>query len=53
MKLEAITLEQLARYLYRVETSPNMVEVKKIAISKKDDKQGLINAVMQVQTVEI
>jgi len=53
MKLESITLEQLTRYLYSVETSPNMVEIKKIAISIKDKKQGLINAVLQVQTVEI
>jgi len=53
MKLEAITLEQLTRYLYGVETSANMVEIKKIAISKKDKKQGLINAILQVQTVEI
>ncbi len=53
MKLEGITLEQLTRYLYGVETSANMVEIKKIAISKKDKKQGLINVVLQVQTVEI
>ena len=53
MKLEAITLEQLTKYLYAVETSANMVEINKIAISKKDKKQGLINAVLQVQTVEI
>ncbi len=53
MKLDAITLEQLTKYLYRVETSPNMVDIKKISISKKDKKQGLITAVLQVETVEI
>jgi general secretion pathway protein M len=53
MKLEAITLEQLTTYLYGVETSRNMVDVKKISISKKDKKQGLITAVLQVETVEI
>lgn len=52
MKLDAITLEQLANYLYKVETSKNMVEVKKISISKKDKKQRLISAVLQVETVE-
>lgn len=52
MKLEAITLEQLTNYLYGVETSQNMVDVKKISISKKDKKQGLITAVLQVETVE-
>ena len=53
MKLEAITLEQLTTYLYGVETSRNMVDIKKISISKKDKKQGLITAVLQVETVEI
>ncbi len=53
MKLEAITLEQLTNYLYSVETSKNMVEIKKISISKKDKKQGLITAVLQAETVEI
>jgi hypothetical protein len=53
MKLEAVTLEQLATYLYGVETSPNMVEIKKISISKQDKKQGLISAVLQAETVEI
>lgn len=52
MKLDAITLEQLTNYLYKVETSKNMVEIKKISISKKDNKQRLINAVLQVETVE-
>jgi len=52
MKLDAITLEQLTNYLYKVETSKNMVEIKKISISKKDKKQGLITAVLQVETFE-
>jgi hypothetical protein len=29
-----------------------MVEVKRISISKKDKKQGLLTAVLQVETVE-
>ena len=53
MKLEAISLEQLTNYLYGVETSPNMVDITKISISKKDKKQGLLTAVLQVETVEI
>jgi general secretion pathway protein M len=53
MKLDAITLEQLTNYLYRVETSKNMVEIKKISITKTDKKQGLITAVLQVETVEL
>ena len=53
MKLEAISLEQLTNYLYGVETSHNMVDITKISISKKDKKQGLLTAVLQVETVEI
>ena len=53
MKLDAITLEQLTNYLYGVETSKNMVYIKKISISKKDRQQGLLTAVLQVETVEI
>lgn len=53
MKLDGITLEQLTNYLYGVETSKNMVDITKISISKKDKKQGLLTAVLQVETVEI
>ena len=53
LKLDAITLEQLTTYLYGVETSKNLVEIKKIVISKKDKEQALITAVLQVETLEI
>jgi len=53
MKLDAITLKQLTTYLHGVETSKNMVDVTRISISKKDKKQGLLTAVLQIETVEI
>ena len=53
MKLNAITLEQLVTYLHGVETSENMVDIKKLSITKKDQKAGLISVVMQVETLEI
>ena len=53
MKLDSITLKQLANYLHGVETSNNMVDIRRISISKKDKKQGLLTAVLQVETVEI
>jgi general secretion pathway protein M len=52
IKLDAITLEQLTTYLYHIETSKNMVMVKKLSISKKEKNEGLINAVLQVETLE-
>jgi general secretion pathway protein M len=53
MKLDDVTLEQLTNYLYGVETSKNIIDITKISISKKDVKQGLITAVMQVETLEL
>jgi len=53
MKLEAITLEQLTNYLYGVETSANMVNIKKISISKNNKTQGLLTVVLQAETIEI
>ncbi len=53
MKLDGISLEQLAAYLYGVETSENMVDIKKLSLTKKDKKQGLISAVMRVEAIEI
>ena len=53
MKLDAITLKQLTAYLYGVETSKNMVDIKRVSISKKDKKQELLTAVLQVETLEI
>jgi general secretion pathway protein M len=53
MKLNAITLEQLVTYLHGVETSENMVDIKKLSITKKDNNQELLTVVMQVETVEI
>jgi general secretion pathway protein M len=52
MKLDDITLQQLTAYLYGVETSKNMVLVKKLSISKTEKKQGLIGVILQVETVE-
>jgi general secretion pathway protein M len=52
MKLDDITLQQLTTYLYSVETSKNMVLVKKLSISKKEKSQGLIDVILQVETVE-
>ena len=53
MKLEAVTLEQLTNYLYGIETSENMVSIKKISISKNNKEQGLLAVVLQAETVEL
>ncbi len=52
MKLQAVTLNQLTTYLHMVETSPNMVRVKRLSILKKENQKSGINVVLQVETLE-
>jgi general secretion pathway protein M len=52
MELQSISLKDLARYLYHVETSENIVIVKRLSISRKSAGESLIDAVLQVETVE-
>ena len=52
MKIQGLTLQQLITYLYMVETSKNMVHVKRLSIVKAGKPEGFIDAVLQVETVE-
>lgn len=53
IKLSAINLKQLTSYLYMIETSKNMVFVKRISVDQSSKPQGYIDVVMQVETYEI
>jgi general secretion pathway protein M len=52
MKFKGLTLEQLITYLHMVETSKNMVNIKRLSISKTGKQEGFVDAVLQVETVE-
>jgi len=52
MKLQGLTLQQLTSYLHMVETSKNMVNIKRLSISKTGKQEGFIDAVLQVETAE-
>ncbi len=52
MELQEISVKDLTKYLYSVETSENMVMVKRLSISRTGRENGLIDAVLQVETVE-
>jgi general secretion pathway protein M len=52
MKLQSLTLQQLTSYLHMVETSNNMVNIKRLSISKTGKQEDLIDAVLQVETAE-
>jgi len=53
MKLQGITLKQLTSYLHGVEISKNILRIKRISIVKTSIKDEYINAVLQIETVEI
>lgn len=52
MKFTGLTIKQLTTYLHMVETSKNMVYIKRLSISKTGKQEGFIDAVLQVETVE-
>jgi len=51
LKLQEITMGQLTPYLHAVETSPNMLFIRRISISQAG-KEGFIDAVILVETLE-
>jgi hypothetical protein len=42
----------LTDYLHRVETSTGVISVRKMVITKKEDQENLLSAVLQVETLE-
>lgn len=52
MKLKGVNLSQLISYLYLVETSENVVFVKRLSVTRDGDKKGTISAVLHVETVK-
>ncbi|GAB6909451.1 General secretion pathway M protein [Desulfosarcina cetonica] len=53
MKLQDITMAQLLAYLHGIETSRDMLSIKRLSISKGEQKTDLINTVLQVETLEM
>lgn len=52
MKLKQIKLSQMMSFLYLVETSKNVVFVKRLAISKDGKNKETISAVLHVETIK-
>ena len=52
MLLKDITMPQLLSYLHGIETSRDMIAIKRLSISKGEQQAGLINTVFQVETLE-
>ncbi len=51
LKLQKINMKKLTPFLHMVETSPNMVFIRRISITKKG-KEGFVDVVIQVETFE-
>jgi type II secretory pathway component PulM len=52
LKIDTITMEQLAKYLHQVEYSGNNLFVKRMVITKKSKPEGFIDVQLKVETVE-
>ena len=52
MKLESITLDQLTRYLYRIESPGDLVNIRRITISANKKEAGYLDAILQVFTFQ-
>ena len=53
MKLQDVGLEELTKFLYGIETSPNIVVVKRASFVRKGKDKGTLDTVLQVETIEI
>ncbi len=52
IKLELVTLKQLIAYLYRIESTENVVIVKRFSANENKKKDGYLDAILQVLTFE-
>ena len=52
MKLEAITLEELVGYLYRIESPNDLVNIKRISVSQNKKEEGYLDSILQVITFQ-
>ncbi|MGD9250120.1 MAG: type II secretion system protein GspM [Desulfobacterales bacterium] len=50
IKLDEVTLEQISRFLYRIETSPHLISVPRLSIKQKQQTSGFLETVLQVET---
>jgi general secretion pathway protein M len=48
VKLQDVTLEQLVRYLHQVESSPQLLKIKRLEIKPRIDNRQILNATFRV-----
>jgi general secretion pathway protein M len=52
MKLRGVTLDQITKYIHMVETSENMVYIKRVSVTKAGKAGNSIDATLLVETYE-
>jgi general secretion pathway protein M len=52
MKINGLTMEQLIPFLHHIETSNQIVWIKGISITRNEKNEGVINALLHVETIE-
>jgi general secretion pathway protein M len=52
LKLTSLTMLQLTTFLHGIEDPSKIVWVKRLSVTKEDKNEGLINAVVQVETMQ-
>jgi general secretion pathway protein M len=53
MKFDDVNMEQLLAFLYRIETSPNLINIRQISITKQDRKEGVVESILEVETFKL
>jgi len=53
MKMEAIPLDRMIRYLHAVETSGHLVDVRRLSLTQTGKKEKYLDAILEIQTLEI
>ena len=52
LKLKSVNLKQLTSYLYMIETSKNMIFIKRLSVTQSSKPEGFIDVILQVETYE-
>lgn len=53
MKINNLTMEQLVSFLHGVETSPELIWIKRVSLAKGEKEGELLNAVLLVETFQL
>jgi len=53
MKFESISTEEFISFLYKIETSNNLIRINRVSVSKTGGQDTLLDALFQIETIEL